>query len=321
MITAKNYAAQAEKDLFLMVKNINEIESLEKYKQDAQAVLLIAKDINIAVHFTMPDYGRIFDDRLSGIKNNKIRLPYPLITIEYFCPTDLDEKLNDRSIIVNKRLIIAREIPSELAIILELVDKSYITNGTEYLIFITSCCFVNGHWMPSPFGWLMPDKWDDVTNNKILNPMDSNKELVIAGGPIKLLPVYIKEYEEEKGIGQALITSYNDIAQECTVLLELCEALSCKNVQPSIYQEASPKNDNRIKSGKLPFYETKFLTINATGSKGKDNKTGVKGSHASPRQHLRRGHIRRLETGNIWVNSCVVGDATIGKIKKDYHVV
>lgn len=42
MITAKNYAAQAEKDLLLMVKNINEIDSLKKYQQDAQATLLIA---------------------------------------------------------------------------------------------------------------------------------------------------------------------------------------------------------------------------------------------------------------------------------------
>lgn len=46
------------------------------------------------------------------------------------------------------------------------------------------------------------------------------------------------------------------------------------------------------------------------------------GSHASPRTHLRRGHIRQHPTaGRIWVNSCVVNPTAIGTVNKDYRIV
>lgn len=100
---------------------------------------------------------------------------------------------------------------------------------------------------------------------------------------------------------------------------ELIEALSCKNITTANHQAASPVNEKRIKAGKLPFYETKILMIDTRSSSGKSAISG--GSHASPRQHLRRGHIRRLESGNIWVNSCVVGDSYKGSISKQYAVM
>jgi len=103
-------------------------------------------------------------------------------------------------------------------------------------------------------------------------------------------------------------------------LLEFLEALSCTNVEASIHQPASPKNAQRIKSHKLPIYETKVLTIKAGKESLSSVGNGVKGSHQSPRQHLRRGHIRRLEKGNIWVNSCVVGSKENGVIDKQYKV-
>jgi hypothetical protein len=46
---------------------------------------------------------------------------------------------------------------------------------------------------------------------------------------------------------------------------------------------------------------------------------GVGGTHASPRIHLRRGHIRHLPRKNVWVNATVVGRRT-GVVMKDYSV-
>jgi len=100
------------------------------------------------------------------------------------------------------------------------------------------------------------------------------------------------------------------------IILEFIEALSCRNVEEAVCQKASSKNTQRIKSHKLPIYETKFLTLK--GAVKEKNATGEQGTGTSPRQHLRRGHIRRLPKGNIWVNSCVVGDASNGVISKQY---
>lgn len=103
-------------------------------------------------------------------------------------------------------------------------------------------------------------------------------------------------------------------------LLEFVEALSCSNVViDTLDRPCVSKNIKRVKKGKLPFYEVKILTIKASTNVGID--TINAGFHTSPRQHLRRGHIRKHPTaGKIWVNSCVVGSATNGVLHKIYQL-
>lgn len=104
-------------------------------------------------------------------------------------------------------------------------------------------------------------------------------------------------------------------------LVELLEALSCRNVTTEPIEKVNPSvNSRRIKAGKLPICETKMLVID-TKAESSGYCKSVGGSHASPRQHLRRGHIRRHPTaGNLWINSCVVGDPSKGTITKSYEV-
>ena len=81
-ITAKNYAAQAERGL---VWHYNTL-IYGGYNDDAQMVRNIAALIKDAVKFVLPDDGRIFDDELKGLVGNEMNLPYPIITIEYYQP-------------------------------------------------------------------------------------------------------------------------------------------------------------------------------------------------------------------------------------------
>lgn len=102
-------------------------------------------------------------------------------------------------------------------------------------------------------------------------------------------------------------------------ILELCEALSCSNVRHEPVEKINPAvNARRVRAGKSPIYETRRLVINAGQPTVEGH--GAVGAHSSPRQHLRRGHIRRLPTANIWVNSCVVGRSENGVVNKDYSV-
>lgn len=104
------------------------------------------------------------------------------------------------------------------------------------------------------------------------------------------------------------------------VVLNLLCVLSCTNAHIEDYEfKASQlKQDRRKKKGKLPYFEFKVLTISSDSTTHGDGAKG--GSHSSPRVHLRRGHIRRLKTKNIWINSCVVGDKSKGVLHKDYLV-
>ncbi|MEW8027806.1 MAG: hypothetical protein AB2806_08715 [Candidatus Thiodiazotropha sp.] len=98
------------------------------------------------------------------------------------------------------------------------------------------------------------------------------------------------------------------------------EVLACSNV--TYIDNPAPKliNKKRKKKGKVPFFTYKTLHIAANAS-GEKEKPIVTGTHASPRVHLRRGHIRRLGDGRrIWVQACVVGAKEKGIVAKDYAV-
>lgn len=76
-------------------------------------------------------------------------------------------------------------------------------------------------------------------------------------------------------------------------------------------------NRRKISKGERPSYEwrTVFIKASATRQESKG------GTHASPRQHDRRGHIRRLNSGkNVWVKACKVGDSSKGAIFHDYQI-
>ena len=74
-------------------------------------------------------------------------------------------------------------------------------------------------------------------------------------------------------------------------------------------------NRRKIAQGKVPSYD--WTTVIIEPSKARSESKG--GTHASPRQHDRRGHLRRLKSGkNVWVKPCKVGNADKGIIWHDY---
>ena len=67
----------------------------------------------------------------------------------------------------------------------------------------------------------------------------------------------------------------------------------------------------------VPMYD--WTTIEIEPPKPKSAPQG--GTHASPRQHDRRGHFRTLKSGKkVWVRQTVVGDPTKGRRFADYVI-
>jgi hypothetical protein len=76
-------------------------------------------------------------------------------------------------------------------------------------------------------------------------------------------------------------------------------------------------NQRKILQGKAPKYEWRTVMIEPLQARSE----GLGGTHASPRQHDRRGHVRRLRSGkNVWVKACKVGDASLGAVFHDYQI-
>jgi hypothetical protein len=100
--------------------------------------------------------------------------------------------------------------------------------------------------------------------------------------------------------------------------LNLFYILGCSNVETADNPAQAALNKKRAKSGKYPVLEYKTLVLKIDRLRTSGQTDG--GSHASPRVHLRRGHVRQLETGRrVWVQACVVG-STNGMILKDYRI-
>lgn len=105
--------------------------------------------------------------------------------------------------------------------------------------------------------------------------------------------------------------------------ISLC---SCTNIRPIKVREPSEKMQRAAERRGKPPHDT-YWTLDlfvgrADEDEGDEQPERSIGSHASPRFHLRRGHIRRLPTGrNTWVRSCAVGSRALGTANKDYRIV
>lgn len=109
--------------------------------------------------------------------------------------------------------------------------------------------------------------------------------------------------------------THEDFADEVGAFLSFLNILQCSNVH---VERRLPKLGNKKSKSALGFDSYHILTIDVPPS------TGISGAqtgpHRSPREHLRRGHIRRLSDGRrIWVNATVVGAGKgAGVVSKDY---
>jgi hypothetical protein len=98
-----------------------------------------------------------------------------------------------------------------------------------------------------------------------------------------------------------------DSGDEVMAALSFAALSSCGNVDSQVVPAPPALNKKRSASGKTPFFDTRVLMV-ADGGYAHGSAVGADGhgTHASPRAHLRRGHVRRLEGGNVWVNAAVV---------------
>lgn len=112
-----------------------------------------------------------------------------------------------------------------------------------------------------------------------------------------------------------------EVTHECTgeafSVVELCNLLECINVTAQTVAAPEKLNRKRREAGKVPLFEYRVLQLRAL--EAHDLSRG--GTHASPRFHHRRGHIRRLAGDRkTWVRPHIVGEPSRGMIVKDYQV-
>lgn len=295
-ISARNYASQAENGLLQF-----ERENSGHYLTSL-CPLLVAK-IRKAQHFAIPDGGAIFDDRFKGVDPENVKLPYPCITIASSMAGtyggDFDPLMHTSDI--SKILVIAEEC---------VISNSIWPAGREG-VNIYSANYGNGRWVPN---WSVCFKPRQSAHAELCLVGPANDAVRAA-----VLGQLSAQHGTTLGFQKFQAAAENDSSIDVRFVLELVEALSCRNVTSEPFENiASSTRKIKSKKGKAALYETRRLVlVQPNEAKGPTTSTGT---GRSPRAHLRRGHIRRLPTGNIWVNACAVGDIANGFLHKDYAV-
>lgn len=144
---------------------------------------------------------------------------------------------------------------------------------------------------------------------------------------------FMNNYEESPGLRQIASDqginahelysniSFDMFSPAFGYLLSILGLLSTKSgVKTTEVTASRPEIDaKRIKQGKAPLgYEHKVVTIDP-GLLKMPGVVTAGGTHASPRMHWRRGHIRHYGDGKVTpVRPAIIGDVSRGVITHDY---
>lgn len=114
-----------------------------------------------------------------------------------------------------------------------------------------------------------------------------------------------------------IVTIYTDLAR--TVYAALYLDLVNKKIKTTVYQPLpNPANAKRMAKGKKPLFEWRVIDVTANHVLPEDSQPTGR-THASPRRHMRRGHMRTYKSGKkAWVKQTMVGKIEFGYIHHSY---
>lgn len=254
------------------------------YEEDYNKFDSIISMLRTGQKFFLPTNGLLLD--ISVVKdeyNDLIKLPYPVCVLE-FNANDYDAGKNPYQ--VTSELV----HPSKFIVILhENEGGEIITNSLfEY----------EGKFYTSPF-------------ESKLDRMDSASNLIdfIPSLTFATLAKNFKEVDKSSVM--------NDLHLDISVAHQFMIVINTKNVTKDKIFPSEKLNKKRCKNDKEPYDSYWVLDI----LKEEHERVVNGGSHASPRQHFRRGHLRRLQNGDVvWVRHCLVGNKEQGVVNKSYSI-
>ena len=256
--------------------------------------------------FMLPQDGLLFDDTNPSHFVRFFRLPFPSIVLEYDATTGkygAPPKNNEEAV---KVVLLATEATAEGGVI------PAETVGATVVIAYSQQSHP-GQWFLMPSAVFIP-----YGSQAQEFAADIKKIAVAELYPWRDILRYDLRSEDEN---EFKLCTYA-VIQEALALFHFCSALNCSNVTYDTIKAPKFINSKRKAKGELPLYEYKILTVDTRArhaDTGDVLSTGRK--HASPRQHIRRGHIRHYKSGkNVWIQQMTVGDPGKGRIDKDYKL-
>jgi hypothetical protein len=118
-----------------------------------------------------------------------------------------------------------------------------------------------------------------------------------AAEPFVVLPAIYASMVQQMGETPARAQLSLDAREEALMLVHFCAVVPCANEHTAELRAPAKLNRQRGARGKQPFFSSQVLQLRPDRERPASVPGG--GQHASPRLHLRRGHLRR----SAWVQT------------------
>jgi hypothetical protein len=259
--------------------------------------------------FLLPTWGRIFDaDEWQVVAEVPVlpRLPYPVVAAEYVANYAIADSVMPGQERSSKRIILMVECEHMTTPQLSAAAGAMFSRwGAGFAMLPVSYSDRLGAWIPPPSGLYFPR--DSALRDY---------------GHAFMTCVGTQAYAHHPEASRQWELAIHDSADEAICTTHLLTALSMEKASYTTIPAPAKLNAKRARSGKPSISEYKVLDIVADVSASPRQHAGrPPGTHASPRLHKRRGHVRRLGTGRVtWIRSAIVGKPGHGAVTKSYHV-
>lgn len=286
------YAAQCAADFDLVCKKGKKEgrhnDRMFKLYQD------LSDTLKNCVHIVLPQNGEIYRSNSAAEREpptadeieSLLGLPAPVCCFEY--PWSYDQGLSLEEIAPKRITIVAdaKQVYETQASGVAFISAAYMKKHNQWLVIPEAAvCLLD------PIKFEKTDRgWKTAAYIKMLCGDDSDDR-------------------KEKAM--------SDIFQDITAVTQCCHALRAGATLRERTEKSSFRRYKMTKKGVGDFvYHVLELPSHIS-----DQSATPQGTHASPRLHIRRAHIRKLPTGVLtFVKQCFVGDASIGVVKKYYEI-
>lgn len=265
----------------------------------------LANTLKGGVKFVIPDANMIFDtgDTTRGME--LVRLPYPVTVLEYEVKGNPEEAES----CFPKRIALCISPSSPSLDTIQGLFRDHRgevpTRDDEDGIYIVAMFEVaGGAWFVPPVLSFMRSEPDPIPNPQ---RTASNSRWV---QQFQMIPLPIEASLQcyrgtNKQIADGLL---RHVHEEVNSAVTFCKLMNCSNVHEQVIPAPRAINAARARKGELPLFEYRTLVVDVTAiPHDRSDPQGERSERASPRQHLRRGHIRRVADRVVWVNAAVEG--------------
>ena len=272
-----------------LVKHCMDMLAIPSFDPEIRALVSSVVDLHgTSTKFILPDGGRLYDDKeLRALDESvALRLPYPYLCLEYHS--------NGRDRAMDEPVGLVNGVPQ--------YEQEEFVSAPKRVVYARER---GGYIVATVAFWTRHDGlWRILPECAIPTTGYLDRGVSFSGRPA------IKAAFKDPRV------PLSDYMDELGALLCFLNVLQCSNVH---VERSEPKKTGKKIKTALPFDTYHVLTIDVPGKASEGASTG---GHRSPREHLRRGHIRRLADGRrIWVNATVVAAGRgAGVVTKDYAV-